>query len=144
MLTQAQFNGILPEFKDPESYTPIAFQIWQGLAYRLLNSRRFDSETLDLAAAYIIAHHFALGKRDQDRAARGGAPGEVEGPKTAKAVDKVSASMDVTSIGFENQGFWGATTYGLRLLQLTRTFGAGGVQIGPGCGFGFGFPQGLQ
>lgn len=127
-IAYADFQVQWPEFGDSTVYTVAQFNLWAGVAYALLNADRW-ADQLDLAAALFIAHHLVLGRRRQLTAAAGGTPGEVQGPKTAKAVDKVSASMDTAAVTFENAAFWNMTDYGVQLMQLIRLFGAGGVQI---------------
>lgn len=138
MLAISDFRQQFPEFTDPDIYTPFAYDFYQALAYRFLNPN-FGS-VLDYAAALFIAHFLVTDAKNQKAAAAGGIPGAVDAPKTAKAVDKVSASMNVEAISLEGQGFWATTSYGMRLYQLIQMFGAGGVQLTGGfIGFGGGF-----
>lgn len=127
-VTPATFRGQLPEFSCTVTYPDSQINFWAGLAVALINADRF-SDILDYATALFIAHHLSVGARDQAAAAVGGQPGEVVGPKTAKAVDKVSASYDTASTTLEGGAFWNSTTYGIRLLMLARMYGAGGLQI---------------
>jgi Protein of unknown function (DUF4054) len=127
-VTPATFRGQFPEFSDPLVYTDSQINFWAGLAVTFINADRL-SDIVDYAIALFVAHHMSIGARDQAAAAVGGQPGEIVGPKTAKSVDKVSASYDTASITLEGGGFWNSTAYGVRLLQLARMYGAGGIQI---------------
>ncbi len=128
MLTPAQFRSQFPEFACTSTYQELQIEFWLGLAAVMLNADRWG-DTLDYGTALFVAHHLATGQRDADMASAGGVPGTVNGPQTAKSVDKVSASYDSASVTLENAGFWNATSYGIRFLQLARWAGAGGIQL---------------
>lgn len=127
-LTPATFRGQFPEFACTVTYPDAQISFWSGLAVTLVNPQRF-TDILDYATALFVAHHLVVGALNQASAATGGAPGEVAGPKTSKAVDKVSVSYDTASTTLEGGGFWNSTSYGVRLLQMARMYGAGGLQL---------------
>lgn len=128
MLTPAQFRSQLPEFACTSTYPDMQIEFWLGLAGVMLNADRWDT-LLDYGTALFVAHHLAIGQRDEQSSSAGGVPGTVNGPQTAKAVDKVSASYDPNAVTLENAGFWNATTYGIRFMQIARWAGSGGIQV---------------
>lgn len=122
------FRQAFPEFVDPAAYTDAAMNFWAGIAGKLLPADRWD-DMLDSATQLFVAHHLVVGVRNQMTADAGGVPGEVKGVLASKTVDKVSMSYDTKSVGLEDAGFWNASIYGVRFLQLARMFGAGGIQL---------------
>lgn len=128
-LTPASFRQQYPEFTDPGDYSDAAITLHLGVAVSMLDPVRWDS-AIDLGVGLWVAHFLVLSRRDQLAANAGGAPGAAQGMLTSKTVDKVSASYDAASISLEDQGFWGMTTYGMRLLKFARMMGAGGAQLG--------------
>ena len=127
-VTPATFRSQLPEFSCTITYPDSQINFWSGLAVTLINPERF-SDILDYATALFIAHHLAVGARDQAAANAGGQPGQVTGPQTSKSVDKVSVSYDTSATTIEGGGFWNGTSYGVRLLMLAKIYGTGGLQI---------------
>jgi Protein of unknown function (DUF4054) len=127
-MTPATFRQQFPEFACTTTYPDSQVTFWAGLAGSLLNPERW-ADLLDHGTALFVAHHLATGQRDQEIAAAGGTPGTISGPQSAKSVDKVSASYDTSAVTLENGGFWNMSSYGIRLLQLARYAGAGGVQL---------------
>ena len=93
---------------------------------------------MDIGVSLYAAHYLTIGRRNELAAQRGGVTGNVEGPKSAKAVDKVSASMDTKAVTIENAGFYNLSVYGIQLFQLARYVGAGPVQVNGGGSPGFG------
>lgn len=83
----------------------------------------------DQGIELCTAHHLVLAARDEATAAIGGTPGQVTGPQSSKAVDKVSASYDTGAATIDDAGMWNLTTYGVRYLTLARLMGAGGMQL---------------
>jgi Protein of unknown function (DUF4054) len=127
-MTPAAFRSVFPEFSCTSTYPEPTVQLWIGLAGKMLNAERWD-ELIDQGTGLYVAHHLAIGVRDQQAAEVGGVPGAVTGPQTSKSVDKVSVSYDASSVTLADGGFWNMTSYGIRLLQLARYVGAGGVQL---------------
>lgn len=128
-MTPVLFRQIFREFAEPDIAPDDAINFYIGLAQGFLDSQRWGS-TLDYGIGLFVAHHIALSQRAIATAAAGGIPGEVKGPSTAKTIDKVSQSYDSKAVTWENEPFWNATFYGVRLIGLARDFGAGGVQLG--------------
>lgn len=124
----SQFRQAFPEFDDKTQYPDALVQFWMSVAVPLVNAERWG-ELTDLGGALITAHHLALAVKDQKVAAIGGAPGQVTGPQSSKGVDKVSVSYDTGAVAMNDGGFWNATMYGIRYLNLVRIMGAGGVQL---------------
>lgn len=122
------FRQQFREFRDPQQYDSVVIELWASAAGNLLDADRWGAN-LDLGTSLFVAHHMVLGARDQALVAAGGVPGQAQGVLTAKAVDKVSASYDASSISLTDAGFWGMSSYGLRFLTLSRLMGAGGIQI---------------
>lgn len=129
-VTASSFRQSYPEFADAGNYPDATINMHIGVAVQMLNPVNWAG-MLDFGTCLWVAHFLVLGFRDQTAASTGGAGGTLQGVLTAKSVDKVSASYDGQSIALENMGFWGLTSYGLRLLQFARMFGAGGIQLTP-------------
>lgn len=127
-MTPTDFRTQFPEFACTTDYPDAQIVFWDGLAGALLNPDRWN-DLLDYGIGLFIAHHLVTSRRDQLAAEAGGVGGVVNGPQSAKSVDKVSASYDTGAVTFENGGFWNSSLYGIRLLQLVRITGAGGVQL---------------
>jgi hypothetical protein len=138
-MTPTLFRQVYRQFAEPDTSPDDAINYWIGIAQNSLNGstssvgQRWDATSLDLGIGLFVAHHLALDQRDIATAQAGGVPGEVKGPATAKSTDKVSQSYDTKAVTFENEAFWNQTRYGIRLVDLARMFGAGGVQLGA-CG----------
>ncbi|MCA8242835.1 DUF4054 domain-containing protein [Burkholderia sp. AU32262] len=124
----AQFRQSFPEFDDTTTYPDSLVQFWMTVAVSLVNADRWG-ELTDLGIALVTAHHLALALKDQKTAAVGGVPGQVTGPQSSKAVDKVSASYDTAAVAIKDGGFWNATMYGVRYLSLAQMMGTGGIQL---------------
>ncbi|HEF4739548.1 TPA: DUF4054 domain-containing protein [Burkholderia multivorans] len=124
----SQFRQSFPEFDDTTTYPDSLVQFWMTVAVSLVNADRWGDLT-DLGIALVTAHHLALAVKDQKMAAVGGVPGQVTGPQSSKAVDKVSASYDTAAVAIKDGGFWNATMYGVRYLSLAMMMGAGGMQL---------------
>ncbi|AOJ93322.1 hypothetical protein WK22_10595 [Burkholderia multivorans] len=124
----SQFRQSFPEFNDTTTYPDSLVQFWMTVAVSLVNAERWG-ELTDLGIALVTAHHLALAVKDQKMAAVGGVPGQVTGPQSSKAVDKVSASYDTAAVAIKDGGFWNATMYGVRYLSLAMMMGAGGMQL---------------
>lgn len=135
-MTPTLFRQIFREFAEPDTSPDDAITFYIGLAGNFLNGsdasvgQRWDATTLDYGVGLFVAHHLALSQRAVATAQAGGIPGDVRGPATAKSVDKVSTSYDTKAVTWENEAFWSQTVYGIRLVDLARMFGAGGVQLG--------------
>ena len=140
-MTPELFRSIFREFAEPDTAPDDAINFYIGLAQNFLNGsnssvgQRWDATSLDYGIGLFVAHHIAISQRAVATAQAGGVPGEVKGPSTAKAIDKVSQSYDTKAVTWENEAFWNQTQYGIRLIDLAKMFGAGGVQLGV-CGGG--------
>ena len=128
MFTPSDFRQQFPEFRDPEVYSDPILDFWSGIASSLLNADRWGA-LLDYGISLFIAHHLVLGQRDVQADEVGGLPGIVNGPQTAKSVDKVAASYDTSAVSLTDAGFWNSSMYGIRFLQMARLMGAGGLQL---------------
>ncbi|WP_322073336.1 DUF4054 domain-containing protein [Burkholderia cepacia] len=124
----AQFRQSFPEFNDTTTYPDSLVQFWMTVAVSLVNADRWG-ELTDLGVALVTAHHLALALKDQKTAAVGGVPGQVTGPQSSKAVDKVSASYNTEAVAVKDGGFWNATMYGVRYLSMALMMGSGGIQL---------------
>ena len=128
-LTPATFRQQFPEFCNTGLYPDAAVSMWITTAGLLLNADRW-SELIDIGTGLFVAHNLTVSARDQVAAQSGAIPGQASGIMASKAVDKVSASYDTAAIQLDNGGYYNSTSYGIRLLQMARWVGAGGVQIG--------------
>jgi len=124
----ATFRSQLTEFADTAVYPDAAITLHLTVAGKFLDPVTWDT-LLDAVTVLFVAHMLVLGARNKAAAATGGIPGAVQGPTTAKSVDKVSVSYDAGSISLTDMGFWGLTSYGIQFLQYVRLMGAGGVQM---------------
>lgn len=127
-MDNSAFRVNFPEFADTTVYTDAQVTFWSTIAESLLPECRWGT-LLKLAVMLFTAHQLAIATRNQQTAAVGGTPGQVTGPLSAKAVDKVSASYDTGAVALDDAGFWNMTTYGIQLYQMYRMFGAGGIQL---------------
>jgi hypothetical protein len=138
-VTTASFRQTLPEFTDASLYDGnFVIPFYINLAVNCFqNALRWDPNCIDYGTCLFVAHHLVLEARAAQTAAVGGIPGTVEGVRTAKSVDKVAIGYDAETVTLNAQAsFWNMTNYGIRFLQLTRMFGAGGYQLGGPCGVG--------
>lgn len=127
-MTPDQFREVFPEFADTVKYSDASIEFELTIAASLVNPGRWGVLT-DQAIGLCTAHFLVLGTRDEATAAVGGTPGQVTGPLSSKAVDKVSASYDTGAATIDDAGMWNLTTYGVRFLTLARMMGAGGMQL---------------
>lgn len=126
-LTPAQLRTDFPEFADTTKYPDSLVNTWLTVAASLVNASRW-MELTNIGIELVTCHHLVMSARDQMAATVGGVPGAIQGPTSAKAVDKVSTSYDTASVMLTDAGFWGLSSYGLRFLSLARMMGAGGYQ----------------
>jgi Protein of unknown function (DUF4054) len=127
-MTPAKFRQDFPEFACTTTYPDTQVNLYVGLAGKLLNADRWD-DMLDMGTSLFVAHHLVIGQRNVASAEVGGAPGAIQGPQSSKSVDKVSVSYDTGAVTLADGGFWNMSSYGIRLLQIARYVGAGGVQL---------------
>lgn len=127
-MTPATFRAAFPEFSDAVIYPDPQVSQWLTVAAKMVNADRWDDLT-DLGQQLFTAHHLAMAIADQKTAAAGGVPGKVSGALNSKAVDKVSASYDVSAVTYADAGFWNMTSYGIRFYAFMMMFGAGGIQL---------------
>jgi len=127
-VTVASFRTGFPEFASASDYPDGQVMFWLVMAGTMLNPDAWN-DFLDVGTMLYIAHHLAIGIKDQKSVAAGGVPGTVNGPQSSKSVDKVSASYDTGSVVYDGGGFWNSTMYGIRFYQMARLAGAGGVQM---------------
>lgn len=128
MLTPAQFRENLPEFSDTTRYPDTSVQLHLDVASKLVNEERWGA-LYDTGVGWCAAHLITLATTNEETADKGRIPGQVQGIATAKAVDKVSKSMDVSSVTMADGGFWNMTTYGIKFLNFARLIGSGGLQL---------------
>ncbi len=127
-MTPSQFRQDFPEFTDTAKYPDATVEFWLTVSASLVNACRWGVLT-DQGIELCTAHHLVLGARDEQAANVGGIPGQMTGPLSSKAVDKVSASYDTGAATIDDGGFWNLTTYGVRYLTLAKMMGAGGIQL---------------
>lgn len=127
-MTPDQFREDFPEFSDDVKYSTPVVEFWLTVSTSLVNSCRWGILT-DQGIELCTAHHLVLAARDEQASDVGGIPGQMTGPLSSKAVDKVSASYDTGAATIDDGGFWNLTTYGVRYLTLAKMMGAGGIQL---------------
>lgn len=135
-ITPSQFTTNFPEFGSATNYPPAVITFYLGLAYTLLDARRWGT-TLDYGVQLFVAHNLVLERQAQVSAASGAPPGLAGGPVSSKGAGPVSISWDTGAAAELDAGHWNYTTYGQRYIRLVRLFGAGGLQLGIGCGPAF-------
>lgn len=129
MVTPESFRAAFRAFADSGQYSDGTIEYWVTVATGFLDPNRWGT-SLDYGVGLFAAHHMVLDARDVQVTTAGGVPGDVNGPATAKQIDKVSKSMDTKAVTIENADFWNMTTYGIRFMRLAKQFGAGGIQLG--------------
>jgi len=128
MISESSFRETMPMFADAAVYPQFQLNFYLKLGLKLLNERRWD-DLLDDGLTFFIAHYLTLYKRAMAAAAIGGDAGKIVGNETAKSVDSVSKSMDVSGVLITDAGHWNQTTFGVQFYQLSQIVGAGGVQL---------------
>ncbi|MDG9784645.1 DUF4054 domain-containing protein [Metapseudomonas otitidis] len=123
-----QFRQDFPEFADATKYPDSAVNFWLSIAIKTLPEDRW-CDYLNMGLELFVAHNLTLAAQNQAVASVGGAPGQVKGPLSSKAVDKVSAGYDSGAVTLADGGFFNLTTYGIQFLQLARMVGSGGIQL---------------
>lgn len=124
----SQFRQDFPEFADDTVYPDAVLSFWLGIAAVSLPECRWGA-WWNLGQELFTAHNLVLATQSKDDASLGITPGEVDGPATAKSVDKVSVSKDASAVTLDDGGFWNMTRYGVQLLQFARMCGSGGLQL---------------
>lgn len=127
-LTAAAFRVVYPEFSSTVTYTDATIDRLIALAVKLLPETRWK-DLLDDGIGLYVAHYLSLSARAARLASSSAIPGAVVGVLSAKAVDKVSASYDVSATTLEGAGHWNGTSYGVQFWQLAMMVGAGPVQL---------------
>lgn len=128
MISESSFRETMPMFADAAVYPQHQFNFYLKLGLKLLNERRWD-DLLDDGLTFFIAHYLTLYKRSMAAAAIGGDAGKILGNETAKSVDSISKSMDVSGVLITDAGHWNQTAFGVQFYQLAQIIGAGGVQL---------------
>ncbi len=127
-VTAASFRTNFPAFASTTDYPDAMINFWLDLGGRLLDQNRWG-DLYDYGEQLFMAHNLSL----ERGVALGGtkqAPGQVNGPQTAGAVDKVSYSRNPGLVMDPKNGHWNLTIYGLRYIQLVKMIGAGPIQVG--------------
>lgn len=116
-------------FADVTTYPDASVQFWLDMAGRALDANRFTDDFIDLATILYVAHYLSLDYM-ANRNASGNAPGVgVSGVVSMKVVGSVTIAYN-TTIGLdEDAKSWNLTSYGVRLWQLIKLAGMGGVQL---------------
>lgn len=128
-VTVASFRVAFPEFASTATYPDGEVQFWLDLSLLLLNAERWGN-LFDYGQMLFVAHNLALQFNAKKATASGGNPGNVQGPQTAGAVDKVSYSRNPGLVMDAKHGHWNLTVYGLRYLDLVNMVGAGPLHVG--------------
>lgn len=126
--TYSDFTAAFPEFSDTTAYPQATFTFWLGIAVLRLPADRW-ADLRDHGSMLFIAHNMAVQRRNAKAAAKGSTVGSIEGPTTAKSIDKLSKSQDASAVTLEGAGDWNSTTYGVQFWQLAQMIGAGGLQL---------------
>ena len=129
-VTPASFRGDFPEFAATDLYPDSQVSFWLTLATELLPFSRWGS-LVDYGVELFAAHNLALSRLAGNTANAGGVAGVGTGLVASKSVGPLSVSYDTAAGRVDGAGAYNLTTYGTRLWQLMRMFGAGGVYVGP-------------
>jgi hypothetical protein len=132
VVSVAQFRQDYPEFGSLEAYPDSAVTYYLTWATILMNPDRW-MEVLPLAVELYAAHFLTEERAAFLNSITGLPAGNVPGPVTAKSVDKVSLSYDISSVSDGEAGDWNQTIYGRRLWRLIQMAGMGPIQVGVGC-----------
>ncbi len=128
MMNELSFRQILPIFSNSTDYPTTQFNFYFELGHKLLPKSRWD-DLFDDGLQYFIAHYLTLFKRAMEREKLGADAGQVVGNETAKSIDGISVTMDVSSVLLLDAGHWNQTIWGIQFYQLASLVGAGGVQL---------------
>ena len=128
MLDESTFRQTMPAFTSVDDYPSAQFNFYLKLGAKLLPESRWD-DLLDDGLTFFVAHYLVLYARDMAMVDIGGIGGKVVGNETAKSIDGVSKSMDVSGVMITDAGHWNQTTYGIQFYQLMQMIGAGGIQL---------------
>lgn len=128
MLDESTFRQTMPAFASVDDYPSAQFNFYLKLGVKLLPESRWD-DLLDDGLTFFVAHYLVLYARDMSFVDIGGIGGKVVGNETAKSIDSVSKSMDVSGILMTDAGHWNQTTFGIQFYQLMQMIGAGGIQL---------------
>jgi hypothetical protein len=139
MATPISFRAHFPEFADTTRYSDATVGFWIGIGEKMLvpSTARWG-ELLDHGMDLFVAHHVVMAAQAMAQASVGAAapgatrapvPGTQIGVVTAKSIDRVSVSYDVSSSIEPNAGHWNMTIYGIQFIQLAKMVGSGGMQI---------------
>jgi hypothetical protein len=143
MVTAESFRTDFPAFADQTVYPETAVTFWLSLAYQMLNPNRWGTPTpgpspsppiavVDIGAELFAAHNLSIEARNQREASSSIPPGMHTGVISGKSVDKVQVNYDVNAGINEKEGHWNLTVYGTRFMFMSKMFGAGPIQVGPG------------
>jgi len=146
--TVSAFQTAFPEFA-PYNLAAPAIQFWLDYAKTFLNVKVWGDEApadqslapYDYGVLLHAAHHVAVGMQNASVVATNpatgqaiGAPGLTQGVESAKQVDKVSVSLDVSAVAEEAAGHWNSTSYGRQFARLAKQFGNAPMYVGAGPG----------
>lgn len=124
----AQFRIDFPEFSDTVRYPNTQIDFWASIAVIMLIECRWGA-LYNQGLSLFVAHNITLAAKNAKVASSGGAPGQLQGAQSSKAVGSVSVSYDVASVVETNAGTWNLTTYGAMLYRLSMMIGAGAQQV---------------
>lgn len=124
----ANFRAAFPEFNDTAKYPDAMLGFWSMFAVAQVNENRWGSQAL-VGVYLYTAHEITLAAQNQKSGVIGGTPGTVSGPANSKTVGSVTVAYDTQQTAEKDAGYWNLTTYGKQFYRLSRTFGAGCVQL---------------
>ncbi len=130
MIDESVFRQSFPVFADQDVYPTAQFNFWLKFSKKMMDECRW-ADLYDEGQMLFVAHYLVLYAREVDAVNNSGAEyaGQVQGVETSKSVDKVSVSLDVSKIMFDDAGHWNLTTYGIQFYQLMQMVGMGGIQL---------------
>ena len=132
ILTSQQFRADFSEFSSTTIYPNAMVNFYINLSAGMLNVNRFLDQYI-YAQELFTAHCITIEAKSLKEASTNGIPGTMSaGIPSSKTVDKVAITYDIATIMDPNAGHWNMSTYGIRLWQMMRIFGAGPIYVGAG------------
>lgn len=130
-MTTDRFLEIFPEFDNSEYYPCDRIQLWLTMAGQQVSSTRWATMA-ELGISLWTAHYLVMDKQSYDSAVANETPGLNEGTLGSVSTGSVSSTWNTATTAIAGDGHWNKTTYGTRYRELSRMFGAGGLQMSPG------------
>jgi hypothetical protein len=130
-VTNDQFRGDFPAFKDPELFSNATLTMYLTAAGNLLDPWKWG-DLWTMGQELWAAHFLLLDRIDESSVERGGVT--PAGPITNKSVGAVTVGYSENGME-DSGGHWNQTSFGRRFLRFARLVGTGGSQLNGACPF---------